>query len=111
MLLLILAPNLVREAHEDHAHTRPLLRGKRVAVPKRRHEDAHELPRGGDRRVGQRPELANGGEDEVLADRAAKAKEEDVPSGVRVRHAKLHGRVATSAGDEKHESRHVQCAP
>ena len=52
MFLLILAPNLVREAHEDHAHTRPLLNRKWVAVPKGRHEDAHKLPRGGDRRVG-----------------------------------------------------------
>ena len=111
VFLLILAPNLVREAHKHHANARPLLWREWVAVPKWRHKDAHELARRRDRRVRQRPELANGGEDEVLADRAAKTKEEDVPRSVRVRHTKLHGRVSTTAGDKKHEGRHIQGAP
>lgn len=110
-LLLVLAPDLVRETAEHHGHTGPLLRRQRVPVPNGRHKNAHKLPRRGDGSVGQGAEAADGEEDEVLPHGAAQAKQEDVPSNLGVLEAEINGVIPSPTRNQKHEQCHVRCAP
>ena len=110
-LLLVLAPDLVREPAEDHGHASPLLRRQRVPVPNGRDQNADELACRGDGGVGQGAEAADGEEDEVLPHGAAQAEQEDVPGCVGVLEAESHGVVPTPTRHQEHEQSHVRRAP